>query len=197
MAKRAPAKRSATDPAADVVDTFTGGWILLLITGILWLLLGFMVLSYRVSSVSIVVVLIAIVFAMGAVSCFALAALTQGGWRVFGIVAGIVALLAAVGALVWPSPTVLIVSVFVAWYLLIRGIFDVVISLSHTDVGGWWLLLISGIISFALGAWAIGNPDRSVLLLLTIIGVFAIFHGVAELITAFRLRSARKELGLS
>jgi uncharacterized membrane protein HdeD (DUF308 family) len=196
MAKRAPAK-SATDPAGDVVDTFTGGWILLVITGILWLLLGFMVLSYRVSSVSIVVVLIAIVFAMGAVSCFAMAALTRGGWRVFGIVAGILALLAAVGALVWPSPTVLIVSVFVAWYLLIRGIFDVVISLSHTSVRGWWLLLISGVISFALGAWAIGNPDRSVLLLLTIIGVFAIFHGVSELITGFQLRSARKEMGLS
>ena len=198
MAKRAPAKRTAAqDPDLAVVDAFTGSWILFVITGILWLLLGFMCLSYRPASVSIVVVLIAIVFAMGAVSCFALAALTQGGWRVFGIVAGIVALLAAVGALVWPSPTVLIVSVFVAWYLLIRGIFDVVISLSHTSVRGWWLLLISGIISFGLGAWAIGNPDRSVLLLITIVGIFAIFHGVAELVAGLHYRQARREMGLS
>ena len=197
MAKRAPAKRAAAqDPDLAVVDAFTGSWILFVITGILWLLLGFMCLSYRPASVSIVVVFIAIVFWMGALSAFALAVVTRGGWRIFTIVAGVLAALAGIGALVWPAPTLLIVSVFVAWYLLIRGVFDVVISLSHTSVRGWWLLLISGIISFGLGAWAIGNPDRSVLLLITIVGVFAIFHGVADLVAGFRFRQARRELGL-
>ena len=198
MAKRAPAKRTAAqDPDLAVVDAFTGSWILFVITGILWLLLGFMCLSYRPASVSIVVVFIAIVFWMGALSAFALAVVTRGGWRIFTIVAGVLAALAGIGALVWPSPTLLIVSVFVAWYLLIRGVFDVVISLSHTSVRGWWLLLISGIISFGLGAWAIGNPDRSVLLLITIVGIFAIFHGVAELVAGLHYRQARREMGLS
>jgi uncharacterized membrane protein HdeD (DUF308 family) len=75
--------------------------------------------------------------------------------------------------------------------------FDVVISLSNTNLKGWWLLLLAGIISFALGAWTIGNPDRSVLLLVTILGVYAIFHGVAELMFGFQVRTRRDELGIS
>src|SRR5260370_22331022 len=99
-----------------------------------------------------------------------------------------------IGALVWPGPTILGVPIFVAWYLLFRGIFDVVIALSISDRKGWWLILLSGIVSIALGAWAIGNPDRSVLLLVTIVGVYAVFHGVAELMAGFQLHALRQEV---
>ena len=119
----------------------------------------------------------------------------SGGWRALAITFGILASLAAVGALVWPAPTLLIVSIFVAWYLLFSGIFEVTVALSNTDVRGWWIRLLGGIASFALGAWAIGNPDRSVLLLVTVIGVFAIFRGTADLVTGFQLREVRDEVG--
>jgi uncharacterized membrane protein HdeD (DUF308 family) len=199
MAKRAaPTKRAAAkDASLGVVDAFTANWFLFVITGILWLLLGFLALSYRPSSVSIAVVFIAVVFWMGALSALAVAFVTRGGWRILAAVTGALAALAAVGALVWPEPTLLIVSLYVAWFLLIRGIFDVFISLSHTNVRGWWLNLISGIIAIGLGAWAIGNPDRSVLLLITIIGIFAIFHGTAELVAGLHYRQLRRDLGLS
>jgi uncharacterized membrane protein HdeD (DUF308 family) len=198
MAKRAaPTKRAAPkDPGLQVVDAFTARWFLFVITGILWLLVGFLALSYRPSSISIAVVFVAIVFWMGALSAFAVAFVTQGGWRIVAAVTGVLAALAAVGALVWPAPTLLIVSLYIAWFLLIRGIFDVFMSLSHTNVRGWWLNLISGILAIGLGAWAIGNPDRSVLLLITIIGVFAIFHGVAELVAGLHYRQLRRDLGL-
>jgi len=197
MANRAPSKRAAgKDPRQAMVETFTGTWWLFVITGILWLVLGFLCLSYRAASVSIAVVFVAVVFWMGALSAFAVAAATQGGWRILAIATGVLATLAAVGDLVWPAPTLLIVSLYIAWFLLIRGIFDVVISLSHTDVRGWWLQLVSGILSIGLGAWAIGNPDRSVLLLITIIGIFAIFHGTAELMAGFHYRQMRNEMGI-
>jgi uncharacterized membrane protein HdeD (DUF308 family) len=180
-----------------VAEAFASTWFLFVITGVLWLLLGFLVLSYRPTSVSIAVVFIAIVFAMGALSCFAIATVFSGGVRVLAIIGGVLAVLAAIGTLVWPSPTLLIVSVFVAWYLLVRGIFDVVIALTNTGTRGWWLVLLAGIAGIALGAWAIGNPDRSVLLLITIIGVYAIFHGVADLMAGFQYRRLRHELGSS
>ena len=95
----------------------------------------------------------------------------------------------------WPEPTLVVVSIFVAWYLLIRGIFDVAISLSHTHVKGWWMGLVAGIIAMGLGAWAIGNPDRSVLLFVSIIGIWAIFKGAADLVAAFAYKSLKRELG--
>jgi uncharacterized membrane protein HdeD (DUF308 family) len=188
--------RRPTGQAQAVPEAFTRNWLLFVITGILWLLLGFMCLSYRAASVSIAVVFIAVVFWMASLSAFAVAAATRGGWRALAGVAGVLGSLAAVGALVWPDPTLLIVSVYVAWFLLIRGVFDVVVSLSHTEVRGWWLHLIAGIISIGLGAWAIGNPDRSVLLLITIIGIFAIFHGAAELTAGLQYRQLRRDMGL-
>ena len=51
-----------------------------------------------------------------------------------------------------------------------------------------------GIVGIGLGAWAIGNPDRSVLLLVSIIGIWAIFKGAADLVASFEYRRIGKEL---
>jgi uncharacterized membrane protein HdeD (DUF308 family) len=64
-----------------------------------------------------------------------------------------------------------VISVFVAWYLLIRGIFDVVIALSHTHVRGWWMPLVAGII-----------------------GIWSIFKGVADLMASFEYKRLGQEL---
>jgi len=178
----------------EVAKAYADKWWLFLVSGILWLLLGFVVLSLRPVSISVCVILIAVAFWLGAMTLFALAMVTSGGWRVLTIVAGILAIAAGVAAIAWPGPTIVVISIFVAWYLLIRGIFDVAISLSHTHVHGWWMMLIAGIIGIGLGAWAVGNPDRSVLLLVSIIGIWSIFKGAADLVAAFSYRSMKKEL---
>ena len=178
----------------DVVDTYSRAWLLFVVTGILWLLLGFMLLSYRVSSISITVVFVAVVFGMGAVSLFVISDVTSGLLRMFALIGAICAVGGAIGILVWPGPTILVVALFVAWFLLFRGIVEVVVSLSHTEVKGWWLTFLSGVIAIALGAWAIGNPDRSVLLLVTILGVYSIVHGVTQLIIGIQLHALRREL---
>jgi uncharacterized membrane protein HdeD (DUF308 family) len=54
--------------------------------------------------------------------------------------------------------------------------------------------LIAGLIGIFLGAWAVGNPDRSVLLLVSIIGIWAIFKGAADLVASFAYRSVAKDL---
>ena len=180
-----------------VAEAYASKWWLFLVSGILWLLLGFIVLSLRPASISVVVILIAVAFWLGAATQFALAAVTDGGLRVLAIVGGVVALGAGIAAIVWPGPTLVVISIFVAWYLLIRGIFDITIALSHTHLRGWWMGLISGVIGIALGAWAIGNPDRSVLLFVSIIGIWCIFKGAADLMGSFSYKNLKKELAAS
>jgi uncharacterized membrane protein HdeD (DUF308 family) len=177
-----------------VAEAYADGWWMFLIAGILWLLLGFVILSLRPASISVTVILIAVAFWLGGFTMFAFGFVTTGGWRVAAIVFGLLGLAAGVAALVWPKPTLVVLGVFVAWYLLIRGIFDIVISLAHTHVRGWWLGLIAGVVEIALGAWAIGNPDRSVLLIVSIIGVWSIFKGVFDLIAAFHYRGLKQAL---
>ena len=182
------------DEERAVAQAYASTWWLFMIIGILWLLLGFFILSLRPGSITAVAILISIAFWVGAFAQFALALVLQGGWKVFSIVTGIIAIGAGIATIAWPGPTLVVLSAFVAWYLLIRGIFDVVVALSHTHIQGWWLGLIGGVIGIALGAWAIGNPDRSVLLLVTIIGVWAIVKGVVDLVSAFRFRDLKKAL---
>src|SRR5215471_15968528 len=114
-----------------VADAYAATWWLFLIGGILWLLLGFVILSLRPASISVTVILIAVAFWLGAFTMFALAFVSSGGW---------------------------------------------------------------GIVGIALGAWAIGNPDRSTLLLITIIGVWTIFKGVFDLVAAFHYRGLKHQL---
>ena len=151
-------------------------------------------LSLRPASISVCVILIAVAFWLGGITQFGLAFVLVGGWRWLAIIGGTLAIAAGIAALVWPEPTLVVISIFVAWYLLIRGIFDVCIALSHTHVHGWWMPLIAGIIGISLGAWAIGNPDRSVLLLVSIIGIWAIFKGAADLVASFSYRRLKQEL---
>ena len=177
-----------------VAEAYARTWWMFLVAGILWLLLGFIVLSLRPASISVCVILIAVAFWLGGITQFALALVLEGGWRWLTIIGGTLAIAAGIAALVWPEPTLVVISVFVAWYLLIRGIFDVCMALSHTHVHGWWMPLIAGLIGIVLGAWAIGNPDRSVLLLVSIIGIWAIFKGAADLVASFSYHSLKKEL---
>jgi uncharacterized membrane protein HdeD (DUF308 family) len=142
-----------------------------------------------------IAIVLALAFILGAWQIETALMLDPLGPRTFPvIIGGVLAIAAGIAALVWPEPTLVVVSVFVAWYLLVRGAFDVGIALSHTHVRGWWMGLIAGIIAIALGAWAIGNPDRSVLLFVTIVGIWAIFKGVTDLMAAFAFRDVKKEL---
>jgi uncharacterized membrane protein HdeD (DUF308 family) len=177
-----------------VAEAYARTWWLWLVAGILWLLLGFIVLSLRPASISVCVILIAIAFWLGGITQFALAFVLEGGWRWLTIVGGTLAIAAGIAALVWPEPTLVVISIFVAWYLLIRGIFDVCVALSHTHVRGWWMPLVAGLVAIVLGAWAIGNPDRSVLLLISIIGIWAIFKGAADLMASFEYHGLKKGL---
>ena len=55
-----------------IAEAYADKWWLFLISGILWLLLGFIVLSLRPVSISVPIILIAVAFWLGAVTQFAL-----------------------------------------------------------------------------------------------------------------------------
>jgi uncharacterized membrane protein HdeD (DUF308 family) len=56
-----------------VAEAYADGWWMFLIAGILWMLLGFVILSVRPASISVTVILIALAFWLGGFTMFALA----------------------------------------------------------------------------------------------------------------------------
>ena len=54
----------------------------------------------------------------------------------------------------------------------------------------WWTGLLLGIAELVLGVWAVHSWQRSLFTLVTLVGVWAIFHGVNEIFAAFGVREA-------
>jgi uncharacterized membrane protein HdeD (DUF308 family) len=167
-------------------------WWLYVITGVIWTLWGLMILSLRPSSVASVALLAGVTFIFGGIGQFLLARRVEE-WRWLFYVGGVLAILAGIAAFVWPGKTLLVVAVFVAWYLVVSGIFTVVGAFVGPKYSGWWLAIILGVVEFLLGAWAIGSPGRELLLLINLVGFYMLFYGISEIFAGFALRSRRGE----
>ena len=166
-------------------------WWWFLALGVAWTLFGTYVLSYRVGSLAAVAALVGVAFLFGGFTQLAVASRVQS-WRWLFIVAGIAGVAAGILTFVWPDITLYVVSILVAWYLVFFGIMHLVGALAGPKVGYWWTQLLLGVAELALGVWAVGSWQRSLLTLVTLVGVWAIVHGVNEIFAAFTLREASK-----
>ena len=175
---------------ADVRD-LSAVWWWFLSLGVLWTLFGTYVLSYRVGSLAAVAALVGVAFLSGGLTQLAVATRVQS-WRWLFIAAGILAIAAGILTFVWPAITLYVVSILVACYLVLFGILHLVSSLAGPKVHYWWTQLLLGVAELALGVWAVRSWQRSLLTLVTLVGVWAIVHGVAEIFAAFTLREAGK-----
>jgi uncharacterized membrane protein HdeD (DUF308 family) len=52
----------------------------------------------------------------------------------------------------------------------------------------WWTTLLLGMVELLLGIWAAGYPGRSLFVFVNLVGIYAVFHGFAEVLTGFELR---------
>jgi uncharacterized membrane protein HdeD (DUF308 family) len=116
------------------------------------------------------------------------------GWRWLFILAGVLGVAAGILTLVWPDITLYVVSILVAWYLIVFGVIHLVDALAGPKLGWWWTELLLGIAELVLGVWAIRSWERSLLTLVTLVGVWAIFHGVSEIFAAFSLRQGSQRV---
>jgi uncharacterized membrane protein HdeD (DUF308 family) len=171
----------------------SGVWWLYLILGIAWIWYGTFVLSYRVGSLAAVAGLVGVAFLFGGIDQLVAAGRVES-WRWLFIVTGILALAAGIMTFVWPDITLYVVSILVAWYLIVFGTVHIVDALAGPKVPWWWTQLLLGIAELVLGVWAVRSWERSLLTFVTLVGVWAIVLGVNEIFAAFSLRDAGKRL---
>jgi uncharacterized membrane protein HdeD (DUF308 family) len=171
----------------DAVRTLASSWWLFLILGILWILFGMFVLSYNVGSLLALAVFAGVTFIMTGVNQI-LAAGRVESWGWLYLLGGVLSIIAGIIAFVWPGRTLLVLSVVLAWFLVFKGIVDIVAALSNHGRPYWWMTLILGILELLLGMWAVGYPGRALVVFVNLVGIYAIFYGFTELFAAFDLR---------
>jgi uncharacterized membrane protein HdeD (DUF308 family) len=163
-------------------------WWVILVTGILWILIGLFVLQAHYDSAVAIGYLVGFWLLFAGVAEFVEMGAVEG-WRWVHAVLGVVFVIGGVAALLSPFQTFTILASLVGFFLILKGTFDFVIALAlRHDVDLWWMSLIAGIIEIALGIWAVGYPGRSAALLIIWIGIGAIIRGIAEIVTASHVR---------
>jgi uncharacterized membrane protein HdeD (DUF308 family) len=190
---------SETTPSGTLRDIRTGVrgvpriWWWFLLLGVLWTWFGMFVLSYRAGSLAAVAALVGVALLFGGITQLVVASRVHA-WRWLFIVGGILGLAAGIITFVWPGITLYVVSIFVAWYLIVFGVMHLVSALAGPKLGWWWTQLLLGAAELVLGIWAVRSWQRSLLTLLTLVGVWAIVHGVSEIFAAFSLREVGKRV---
>jgi uncharacterized membrane protein HdeD (DUF308 family) len=109
-------------------------------------------------------------------------------WWLF-LIRGLFGLALGVFALVFPGATLAVTVILIGAYLIVDGIVAVAkaVQVLRSDAH-WWVLLLEGILSIAVGLAIFMWPGLSALTLALLVGYWAIISGVLAIVTAFRLR---------
>ena len=105
-------------------------------------------------------------------------------WWAF-LLRGILAIIFGAAAIIWPGKTLELLIFIIGVYFFADGI--VIIFTAFGNKEEWWMLLIEGIISMLFGIVIFFLPGVTTLILLYLIAMWALFTGIFELITIFRL----------
>lgn len=184
------------DPLGDTIKAGTreasAAWWWIVALGALWIWFGTFVLSYKVSSLVAVATFAGVAFLFGGITQL-VAASRVPTMRWLSIVSGVLGLAAGIATFAWPAITLYVVSIMAAWYLIAFGTIHIVSALAGPKLPWWWTGLLLGLSELVLGVWAARSWDRSLVTLVTLVGVWAICRGVHEIFAGFTLRQVGKQ----
>jgi uncharacterized membrane protein HdeD (DUF308 family) len=184
------------DPLAGVVRAgareASEVWWWFLPLGALWIWFGTFVLSYRVESLAAVAAFVGVAFLGGGITQLVVASRVPT-MRWLSILGGVLGFTAGIVTFAWPGITLYVVSILVAWYLVVFGIVHLVTALAGPKLSWWWSGLLLGISELILGVWAARSWEHSLVTLVTLVGVWAVCRGVNEIFAAFTLRQVAKQ----
>jgi uncharacterized membrane protein HdeD (DUF308 family) len=183
---------------ARVAKAAAGMWWLFLLTGILWLLIALVVLRFNVTSIATVGALMGVVFLIAGVNEF-MALGTVEAWKWRHVLLGVLFVGGSIWAFVNPIGAFYELAALLGFLLLFKGVFDISFAVITKEANElWWLGLVVGILEILLAFWASQQlfAPRAALILIWI-GFFCLFRGIGEIVLAFHLRRAGRELAVA
>jgi uncharacterized membrane protein HdeD (DUF308 family) len=167
-------------------------WWLWLVAGIAWIVIALIILQFDSASITTVGVLIGIMFLLSGFQQFVVAAVAPALkwlWDLFGVLFMVVGVI----ALINPENSFPALADVLGVLFLLVGVFWTIQAFVEREKNElWWLGLISGILMIILAFWTGGHffIDMAYLLLV-FAGIWALLHGVTDIVKAFRIRKLR------
>lgn len=117
---------------------------------------------------------------------------THGGWHVaLEIILGIIYMIAGIYLLVMPGVGLAALTLILASFLLVYGVFALVLAFRMRPHKGWGWVLFDAIVTILLGCliW-IHWPGSSLVIVGTLFGISIFISGITRLMVALALRGA-------
>jgi uncharacterized membrane protein HdeD (DUF308 family) len=191
-----PAEEAAVFEGRMLVRETTKYWWVVLLAGIAWLVVGWVVLRADLTSLTTVGVLLGVVFVVAGISDIGLASVLGGGWKVLYYIMAVIFLLAGLWAFIRPINTFFALVSVLGLVLLFYGAFEIVRGIASRDESPyWWLGLVTGVLLILLAFWVSGsdrvyNLQARTFLILFWVGLMALIRGISAIVLAFSMRSA-------
>jgi uncharacterized membrane protein HdeD (DUF308 family) len=174
-------------------------WWVFLVSGILWLLIAWVILRGNQTSIAAVGILLGVVFLLSGINEAGLAALAPGGWKVWHYLVAGIFLLGALWGFIRPVNTFFALASVLGLILIFYGSFEIIQGVASRAVNPlWWVNLIVGILLVLLAFWVSGSDRvyalaQRTFLILFWVGLMALFRGFTQIMLAFGVRHAGEE----
>jgi len=103
---------------------------------------------------------------------------------------GIFILILGILAFIWPGITLALLMIFFGAFVLVDGIFAVVISVrKRKDYKRWWLMLLGGLVGIVVGILIFFGPLFMALVMFYLIAAWFLVIGIIGIVTAIKART--------
>ena len=183
------------DEVRDALREYTGTWWLFLVAGVAWMIISAVVMRFDLASVATVGALLGVVFLVAGTE-EAFVAAVRRSWRWAHVLLAIAYVAGATWCFIQPIDAFWALAAVFGLLLILRGSLDIVSSTMSRGINPiWGLGLAVGIGEILLGFWASQQMfPAQALLVMVMVGFYAIFRGIADIVLAFELRSVHKDV---
>jgi uncharacterized membrane protein HdeD (DUF308 family) len=170
-------------------------WALFILRGIVALLFGALALIAPGPTLAALIIVFAFYAIVDGVLAIVAGLGAPGQLRWLMVIGGILAVAIGVYTAFNPSVTATALVLLIGAFVLVRGAAEVGTAIAMRSViPDAWLLVLSGLVAIAFGAYLLVAPGEGALALIYVIGFYAIFAGVMYIATGIRVRDFAKSL---
>jgi uncharacterized membrane protein HdeD (DUF308 family) len=177
----------------DPLRQMAGLWWLWLVFGVFWIIVALVVLQFDQASITTVGVLIGIMFLVAGVQNFFFGSIAGGAMQWILWIFAVLFVIAGIISLIRPKDTFAGIADILGFLFLLVGIFWIAEAFAEREANEfWWFGLIAGVAMIIVAFWTGGQFFiEKQYVLLVFAGIWALFHGVDDLIKAFQIRRLR------